>query len=110
MCPSCGSEVRVGGPCPGCGPAPQEKTRHKKRRPVAAARKKSWEQDAGYDGLSLPDDDFDYDEFVEREFGKKPHWQLGIRWYWWVTALGLVGVLAWAISWGGGDPRWAVGN
>lgn len=97
-CPSCGSEVEVGGQCPGCAPAPREKQRHKKRRRMTAARKKSWEQDAVYDGLKLPDGDFDYDDFIEREFGHKPHRRLGIKWYWWVTGLVLVGLLGWAIG------------
>lgn len=97
-CPSCGSEVEVGGQCPGCGPPPKEKVRHKKRRRKVAARKKSWEQDAVYDGLNLPGHDFDYDDFVEREFGKTPHRRMGIAWYWWVTALVLVGVLGWVFG------------
>ena len=37
MCPSCGSEVEVGGQCPGCAPAPKERVRHKKRRRASAA-------------------------------------------------------------------------
>lgn len=38
------------------------------------------------DGLGLPEEDFDYDAFVAREFGIKPHKRIGIAWYWWVTA------------------------
>jgi hypothetical protein len=81
-CPFCDQDVRVGKPCPGCV---------KKQKPVKAKRK-SWEQDHSSDGLNLPDDDFDYDEFVAREFGKAPHKSLGVKWYWW--ALGVVVLLA----------------
>jgi len=37
----------------------------------------------------MPDDDFDYEEFVKDEFGgrTKPR---DIHWVWWLTALGLV--------------------
>ncbi len=52
--------------------------------------RKSWEQAVEYDGLDLPDDDFDYREIMDREFGGKPHRRIGIRWYWWVTALVLL--------------------
>lgn len=47
---------------------------------------KSWEQEPSGNGLDLPDNDFDYEDFVEREFGRKPHRQIGIAWYWWTTA------------------------
>lgn len=61
-CPFCDCEVRVGQPCPGC---------------------------AKKIGKSKPqtDDDFDYEEFVAREFGKAPHQALGIKWYWWLLAI-----------------------
>jgi hypothetical protein len=35
----------------------------------------------------LPEEKFDYDEFVSREFGSpspKPH---GIHWFWWIVAV-----------------------
>ncbi len=74
VCPFCETEVRVGKPCAGCA---------KKARP----KKKSWEQDPAVDGLDLPSDDFDYNDFVAREFGKGPHRQSGLRWYWWALAV-----------------------
>ena len=39
-----------------------------------------------YDGLDLPDEDFDHDEFVRQEFGSsvKP---AGMKTVWWVTAI-----------------------
>lgn len=77
-CPFCGAEVRVGPDgCPRC-------TTGKPRK-----------QPAYLDGVDLPDDpeDFDYDDFVKREFGGgassvKP---AGLKWIWWVTGVLLVG-------------------
>lgn len=82
LCPYCGSDVRVGEPCPGCS---------KKAKRTKTARR-SWEQKKTHDGLDLPDDDFDYEEFVAREFGKKPYRALGLKWYWW--ALGVAVLVA----------------
>lgn len=81
LCPFCDHDVRVGESCPGCAGK-------KKRAPRPA--KKSWRQDKTYDGLDLPDDDFDYKEFVAREFGGKPHRQLGVKWYWWLLGVVLL--------------------
>ena len=76
LCPGCGDEVPIGPRgCPKC-------TKPPKRR-----KRRSWEQDSARDGLDLPDGDFDYEDFVAREFGKKPHRRIGIAWYWWLTAL-----------------------
>ncbi len=78
-CPGCGAEVRVGSRgCPEC-----------KDKPA------SWEQDDYLDGVNVPDEDFDYNDFVRREFGKgaarvKPP---GLRWYWWITGLMLLGLM-----------------
>jgi len=80
VCPFCEREVRVGQPCPGCA----------KKGKKPRAKKRSWEQNPAEDGLNLPDDDFDYDEFIAREFGKAPHRTLGIKWYWWVLAVALL--------------------
>jgi hypothetical protein len=76
-CPFCDADVLVGKPCLGCA--------KKAGKPKPA--KKPWEQDASADGLDLADDDFDYDDFVAREFGKAPHRQAGLKWYWWVLAI-----------------------
>ena len=49
-CPNCGADVpRNAKACPECGS--DEKT--------------GWSEDAGRDGLDLPDDEFDYEEFVK---------------------------------------------
>jgi zinc-ribbon domain len=71
VCPVCGEEVPRNAPaCPECG----------------ADEKSGWREDAEtYDGLDLPDD-FDYDEFTRREFGRSPK-PPGISLLWWVTAI-----------------------
>ena len=85
-CPGCGAEVRVGSRgCPKCADKPR-----------------SWEQDEYLDGSDLPDEDFDYNDFVRREFGKGPSRlkPRGLRWYWWLTALLLLALmLARYIQW-----------
>ena len=101
LCPGCDREVRVGSRgCPNCNPPTKTKRlgRKQEQRPKAGVKrarekdKKSWEQDGSYDGLDLPggDSDFDYDDFVAREFGHKPHRKIGIKWYWWVSAVVLL--------------------
>lgn len=69
VCPVCGGEVpRTALACPECG----------------ADHNSGWREDA--DAAEIPDDEFDYDAFVEREFGNgvRPH---GIHPVWWVTAI-----------------------
>ena len=72
VCPVCGEDVpRNALGCPECG----------------ADHKSGWRQDAGtYDGVDLPADDFDYNEFIQKEFGSsvKP---AGIKLIWWITAI-----------------------
>ncbi len=89
VCPFCGCEVRVGNPCPGCA----------KKTGKPKPTKKSWEQDKSRDGLDLHDDDFDYDEFVAREFGKAPHRTLGIKWYWWLLGVAILGGMIASVFW-----------
>ncbi|MBK1881536.1 hypothetical protein JIN85_03860 [Luteolibacter pohnpeiensis] len=73
ICPTCGSEAQVGTPCPGCS-----KRREKARR--------SWEQDPSMDGLGETQE-FDYEDFVQREFGRGKQAQGGLKWYWWLLAV-----------------------
>jgi hypothetical protein len=72
VCPVCGEDVPRGSlACPVCG----------------ADHNSGWRLDADTNGaLDLPDDDFDYEQFVRREFGSsaKP---AGIRTIWWITAI-----------------------
>jgi hypothetical protein len=50
-------------------------------------RRRAWEQDDTHDGLDLPDEEFDYEDFVAREFGHRISKAIRIRWYWVVTAV-----------------------
>lgn len=88
ICPFCGNEARVGKPCPGCV------KKSGKTESGREEKKRSWEQDKSADGLGLPDEDFDYDDFVAREFGKKPHRKLGVKWYWWMLGVAILALLA----------------
>jgi hypothetical protein len=83
-CPSCGAEVRVGSRgCPQCSGKPAR-----------------WEQEDYLDGVDAPEDpsEFDYNDFVKREFGGgkasrlKPH---QIKWKWWITAVLLLAASLW---------------
>ncbi len=72
VCPVCGEDVpRNASACPECG----------------ADHLSGWREDADTTGgLGLPDEEFDYEDFVEREFGGgvKPE---GIAWVWWAAAV-----------------------
>lgn len=96
VCPGCDKEVAVGSRgCPHCHPP------RKKRKPAKSAAgkaKPSWHQESTAEGLDLPGQDFDYDDFVAREFGGKPHRQIGIKWYWWATAAALLILLVLFLS------------
>jgi uncharacterized membrane protein YvbJ len=78
-CPHCGADVpRQAKACPACG----------------ADETTGWSESAQAGNLGIPEENFDYDEFVKEEFGTgsgrvKPR---GIHWLWWVTALVLIGV------------------
>jgi len=77
VCPNCGALVPPKArSCPGCG----------------ADEKTGWSDSAHADNLGIPDDNFDYNEFVKFEFGASPKPQ-GIHWLWWLTALLLAGLL-----------------
>ncbi len=81
-CPNCGAEVPPKArACPACGADDQT----------------GWSEAARSDELGLPDDSFDYNDFVKREFGRQGPVPRGIRWYWWVVALGLA--LAFILFW-----------
>ena len=75
VCPNCGAEVpRNAKACPECGS--DEKT--------------GWSEKAYADNLNLPDEEFDYDNFVKEEFGGTQAKPRGISWIWWVVAMLLV--------------------
>jgi hypothetical protein len=72
VCPVCGEDVPSSAlACLECG----------------ADHNSGWRQDAEtYEALDLPDEDFNYDEFVRNELGSsfKP---AGMKTIWWITAI-----------------------
>jgi uncharacterized membrane protein YvbJ len=72
VCPVCGEDISSGAlACPECG----------------ADHNSGWRQDAEtYEALDLPDEDFNYDQFVRDEFGSffKP---AGMKTIWWIIAI-----------------------
>jgi hypothetical protein len=71
-CPHCGADLPPNGKaCPECGS--DEKT--------------GWSEQARYDDLNLPDEDFDHADFVKREFAESPLKPRGIHWLWWAVAI-----------------------
>ena len=72
VCPVCGEHVPSGAlACPDCG----------------ADHNSGWREDAdGYDAVDLPDEDFNYDEFIREEFGSAPK-PAGVKTIWWITAI-----------------------
>lgn len=72
ICPNCGVELpRQARACPECG----------------ADETTGWSENAGREDLDLPEERFDYDEFVRREFGSASPKPGGIKWFWWLTAV-----------------------
>lgn len=84
VCPVCGEDLDQGAlACPECG----------------ADEKSGWRVGSEtYDGLDLPGESFDYDEFVRDEFGGGSS-RTGIHYVWWITALLLVVALATIYFW-----------
>jgi len=81
-CPNCGADVpRRAKACPECG----------------ACEQTGWAEDADTGDLGLPEESFDYDEFVKREFGAKRFLPRGIGWFWWIVSLTVAGVLVWLV-------------
>jgi uncharacterized membrane protein YvbJ len=78
-CPNCGADVPPNAKaCPECGS--DEKT--------------GWSEEAHRESLGLPDENFDYDDFVKRELsGEKPV-PRGIHWFWWLVAILLLAAFA----------------
>jgi len=85
VCPNCGALVPPKArACPECGSDEQT----------------GWSEQAQAQRLGLPDDEFDYDEFVKEEFGGKGESRIkprGFHWFWWVVAVGLLALFAWAL-------------
>jgi hypothetical protein len=76
ICPNCGAEVpRNAKACPECGSDEQT----------------GWSEETKADGLDLPEEKFDYEDYVKREFGPKKVVPHGISWFWWVAAILVIG-------------------
>jgi uncharacterized membrane protein YvbJ len=72
VCPNCGAEVPPNSKaCPECGS--DEST--------------GWSEEARSGALDPPEEKFDYDDFVKREFEKEPAVPRGIHWFWWLVAI-----------------------
>lgn len=72
ICPNCGAEVPLNAKaCPECGS--DEKT--------------GWSEEAHCENLGLPDENFDYDDFVKRELSGEKAVSHGIHWFWWLVAV-----------------------
>jgi len=48
---------------------------------MRADEQTGWSEEAHASGLNLPDENFDYDGFVKREFGGKSPVPHGIHWF-----------------------------
>jgi len=78
-CPVCGADVpRKAKSCPDCG----------------ACEKSGWNQDHYLDGLNLPDENFDYQDFAAREFGSGPK-KTPVQWLWVIVAVVVIVAMAW---------------
>ena len=83
-CPVCGAEVPSNArACPECG----------------ADEKTGWSEKARYDELGIPEESFDYEKFVDEEFGRKaPRRRYGLLW----VVVAMLLLLAFAV----GMIRW----
>ena len=82
VCPNCGADVPPDArACPECG----------------ADEKTGWSEEAREGDLGLPDEEFDYEEFVKREFGGKKPIPRGIHWFWWIVGILVLAAFVWGI-------------
>lgn len=80
-CPNCGADVPPRAlACPNCG----------------ADERTGWSDRADSqrtaDRLGIPDDEFNYDEFVREEFGERREHRVkanNVSWLWWAVAVSL---------------------
>ena len=75
ICPNCGAQVpRNAQACPECGSDEQT----------------GWSEDAHIGSLDIPDEDFNYEDYVKREFGGESPVPHGIPWGWWLVAIAVL--------------------
>jgi hypothetical protein len=82
ICPNCGAEVPPKAKaCPECG----------------ACDETGWSEGAEAQSadLGIPEESFNYDDFVQREFGAKKVLPYGVGWFLWIVSLVVVGTLVW---------------
>ncbi|MGA2863045.1 MAG: zinc-ribbon domain-containing protein [Verrucomicrobiota bacterium] len=84
-CPNCGAEVPANArACPECGSDEQT----------------GWSEEAQRGGLDLPEEDFNYEDYVAREFGSRRPAPRGVHWFWWVVGLlAVAAFLAFSFWW-----------
>ena len=74
--------------CPHCGaPVPAQA---KACSECGADEQTGWSEAVEEDGLDLPDESFDYEEFSKREFDGASATSQGLHWFWWLVAVALV--------------------
>ncbi|MBM3831748.1 MAG: zinc-ribbon domain-containing protein [Verrucomicrobia bacterium] len=74
-CPNCGADVPAKAKaCPECG----------------SCEETGWSENAAADGLDLPNDSFNYDEYVQKEFKPNRFFFRGRRIIWCIVAVVLV--------------------
>ncbi|MCX6884464.1 MAG: zinc ribbon domain-containing protein [Verrucomicrobiota bacterium] len=74
-CPNCGTSVpRRALACPACG----------------ADHETGWSEAAEDSNTDLPDEEFNYNEYVQREFGGGSPVPKGLHWFWWLVGVLLV--------------------
>jgi len=74
-CPHCGADLPPNAKaCPECGSDEQT----------------GWSDEAHLGGLNLPDEEFDYEGFVQREFSKEGPVPRGLNPLWWVIGVAVL--------------------
>jgi hypothetical protein len=85
ICPNCGAEVPPNAKaCPECGS--DETT--------------GWSETAYEGGLGLPDEEFDHDKFIEKEFGEEKTKPWNISWFWWAIGVVVIVLVSITLLWG----------
>ena len=80
ICPNCGEMVpEKAKACPECG----------------ACEETGWSEDAKADALGVPDDSFDYDDYIKREFEENPKIKRKLSAVWFITGSILLIAFGW---------------
>ncbi|MFO1476167.1 MAG: zinc ribbon domain-containing protein [Verrucomicrobiota bacterium] len=77
--------------CPHCGA--ELSPNAKSCRECGTDASTEWSEEAG-EGLGLPDEEFDYEDFVRKEFGKSPV-PRGLRPFWWIVGVLVLAMMLW---------------